>query len=107
MPEHRALQVFGPLVHALVERDLVNPALSFVFGDHAEGLGDFDLLLVADVQSAEEHDTAPLEDRPDVLRFLTAAQDVEVGSDLAADPRGDIDDVQLRGGESHRVSSSW
>ena len=28
-------------------------------------------------------------------------QRVEIGSDLAADPRREVDDVELRGGDSH------
>ncbi len=95
VPEHRALQVFGPLVDVLVERDLVDAALSFVLGNGAERLGDRDLLLVGDVESAEEDDAALFERRPDVLRFCAAEQGVEVGSDLAADSRGEVDDVQF------------
>ena len=60
-----------------------------------------DLLLVGDVESAEEDDAALFERRPDVLRFCAAKQGVEVGSDLAADSRGEVDDVNLCGGESH------
>ncbi len=73
--------------------------------DVAEGLGDGDLLLVADLQAAEEDHSALLQRRADVLRFASTQQGVEVGSDLAADSRGEVDDFELCGGESHGFSS--
>ena len=60
-----------------------------------------DLLLVGDVESAEEDDAALFEVARMFSRLAAAEQRVEVGSDLAADSRGEIDDVQLCGGESH------
>ena len=77
------------------------PLLALVLHDVAEGLGDGDLLLVADLQPAEEDHSALLERRADVRGFPAAEQRVEVGPDLAADPRGEVDDVELCRGESH------
>jgi len=101
----RALQVFGSLVDGLVERDLVNAALTLVLGYRAERLGDRNLLLVADVQTAEEDDAALFQRRPDAAGLPATEQGVEIGSDLTADSRLEIDDVQLCRGESHDVSS--
>ena len=101
MPEHRALQVLGSLIHVLVERDLVDAVLALVLHDVAEGLGDGDLLLVADVQPAEEDDSALLQRVANVLGLAAAEQRVEVGLDLAADSRGEVDDFELCGGKSH------
>ena len=75
------------------------------FGDGTESPGDGDLLLVGDLQAAEEDHAALLQRRADVLRFASTQKGVEVGSDLAADPRSDVDDFKLRGGESHGFSS--
>ena len=36
-----------------------------------------------------------------VLGFAAAEQRVEIGPDLAADSRGEVDDFELCGGESH------
>jgi hypothetical protein len=72
VPEHRALQIFGPLVDVLVERDLVDAALPFVRRDVAQCPGDGDLLLVGDVEPTEEDDSALLEDRADVRSFGAA-----------------------------------
>ena len=76
------------------------PSPSFCH-DGAEGSGDRDLLFVADLQAAKEDHAALLEDGADVLRFPAAEQRVEIGSDLAADPRREVDDFELRGGKSH------
>ena len=58
----------------------------------AEGLGDGDLLLVADVEAAEEDHSALFQRGADVFGLPAAEQRVEVGSDLAADSRGEVDD---------------
>ena len=67
------------------------PCPSF-FRDVAESPGDGDLLLVGDVQAAKEDDSTLLQGVANVLGFDAAEQRVEIGSDLATDPRGDVDD---------------
>ena len=95
VPEQRALEIFGALVHVFVEGDLVDPVLSLVGDDVAQRLGDGDLLRVADVQATEENDPALREGGANVLRLAAAAQRVEVGPDFAADPGRAVDDIEL------------
>ena len=58
-----------------------------------------------DFQTAEEDDAALFQRRPDAAGLPATEQGVEIGSDLTADSRLEIDDVQLCRGESHDVSS--
>src|SRR6185312_9758358 len=95
MPEHRALQVLGSLIHVLVQRDLVDPALPFVLHNLAKGFGDGDLLLVADLQSAKEDHSTPLQRRADGFRSAATEQRLAVGRDLAADYWCAVDDFEL------------
>ena len=101
MPEHRALQIVGSLIHILIERDLVDPALALGLHGVAKGLGDRDLLFVGHLQAAEEDHSAVVQSGANGLGFPAAEQRVEVGPELAADPRREVDDFQLRGGKSH------
>src|SRR6516165_11480149 len=95
MPEHRAFQILGSLIHVLVERDLVDPTLPLVSHDVAEGLGDGDLLLVADLQAAKEDHSTLLQRCSDIRRLAATEERVEIGPDLAADSCCAVDDFEL------------
>src|ERR1700733_14925061 len=101
MPEHRAPQILGALVDIFVERALVDAFLALVLDQVAEGLGDRALILVADLESAEEDHAALFVSGASVLCLAAPQQRLEVYSLFSADPRGEVDGVQLGGGKVH------
>src|SRR3546814_20542552 len=75
-----------------VQRYLVDPVLAFARDGIAQRPGDRDLLLVSDGKTAEIHDSALFERRANLFRITATEQSAEIGLDLAADARRQVDD---------------